>query len=226
MNPSPTQQATFSDPSVIRVVLADDHEMVREALARILEESGRIRVVAQAKDGLEALAAVANSLPDVVVLDYTMPNLDGAQVTERLLNVRPDIKILVLTVHENIHYAVRVLESGAHGYVIKSAAVDELVEAIDSVRQGKIYVSPKVSKEVLEHIRQPKRKRVGVHSLSQREFDFLRIFGTGKSLQECAKQMGISTSTASTYRARIMEKLNLSSTAEVIRFALEHDVVG
>jgi len=208
-----------------RVVLADDHAMVREALARILNDSGQVTVVGQASDGTQALAAIEETRPQVVVLDYSMPHQDAPQVIEVLTERHPSIKILVLTVHENIHYAVRVLESGAHGYLIKSAAVEELVEAINTVRGGGIYVSPKVSQEVLQHMRRPKRERVGLESLSQREFDFLRIYSSGKGLQECAKQMGVSSSTASTYRARIMEKLNLQSTSALIRFALEQNVV-
>ncbi len=210
----------------IRVVLADDHEMVREALARILEESGKVRVVAQASDAAQALDSVRASQPEVVVLDYSMPSEDAPTVIEKLVRLSPEIKILVLTIHENIHYAVRVLEAGAHGYLIKSAAVDELVEGIETVHQGDIYISPRVSSEVLQHLRRPKRERVGLGSLSQREFDLLRLVGAGKTLQQCAKQMNISTSTASTYRGRIMEKLNLTSTAELVRFALENDVVG
>jgi DNA-binding NarL/FixJ family response regulator len=210
----------------IRVVLADDHTMVREALARILEESGRIRIVAQANTGAQTVEAVRGANPHVVVLDYSMPDRDAPDIIEQIFAARPDTKILVLTVHENIHYAIRVLETGAHGYLIKSAAVDELVEAISTVRRGRVYLSAAVSQEVLQHLRQPKRKRVGLEALSQREFDFLRILGSGKSLQQCAKEMKISTSTASTYRSRIMEKLNLKNTAELIRFALEQDIVG
>lgn len=103
--------------------------------------------------------------------------------------------------------------------------MDELLEAISCVRQGRIYLSKKISDEVLQHLRRPKRDRVGLEALSQREFDFLRLIGSGESLQECAKLMDVSTSTASTYRSRIMEKLNLTSTASVIRFAIEHDLV-
>lgn len=211
--------------SPVKVVLADDHEMVREALARILEASGQITIVAQASNGEEAIALSRSTQPDVIVLDYTMPKQDATRVIEELLRVMPDIKVLVLTVHENIHYAVRVLEGGAHGYLIKSAAVDELLEAINCVRQGRIYLSQKISDEVLQHLRRPKRDRVGLESLSQREFDFLRLLGSGESLQECARLMDISTSTASTYRSRIMEKLDLTSTAGVIRYAIEHDLV-
>lgn len=210
----------------IRVALADDHAMVRESLARVLEESGEVAVVGQASDGLEAMRVVESTSPDVVVLDFSMPKADAPTVIETLLHRQPQIKILVLTVHENIHYAVKVLETGAHGYLIKSAAVQELVEAIQTVYAGGIYVSPKVSQDVLAHMRRPKRERVGLQALSQREFDLLRILGAGHSLQECSKQMKISTSTASTYRSRIMEKLNLKSTADLIRFALENQIVG
>jgi DNA-binding NarL/FixJ family response regulator len=210
----------------IRVVLADDHAMVREALSQILEESGSIRVVGQAADGLQALELAAKTQLDVMVLDYSMPKLNAESAIESLLRRWPHLKILVLTVHENIHYAVKVLESGAHGYVVKSAAVGELVDAIKAVSDGDIYISPKVSQRVIQHLRRPKKDRVGLEALSQREFDLLRVLGAGMSLKECARQLNISTSSASTYRARLMEKLNLRSTAEVIRFALENDIVG
>ncbi|HEV3263541.1 MAG TPA: response regulator transcription factor [Gemmataceae bacterium] len=211
---------------IIRVVLADDHAMVREGLAQILEESGCIRVVGQAANGPEALEVAGKALPEVVVLDYSMPGLDAAAAIEALLLRWPRLKILVLTVHENIHYAVKVLESGAHGYVVKSAAVGELVEAIQAVSSGECYISPKVSQRVIQHLRRPKRDRVGLGALSQREFELLSVLGSGMSLKECARHLNISTSSASTYRARLMEKLNLHSTAEVIRFALENDIVG
>lgn len=207
-----------------RVVLADDHQMIREALARILEEQQGIAVVAQARSGAETIDAVRQSQPEVIVLDYSMPKPHGPELIERLLQICPDLKILVLTVHENIHYAVRVLESGAHGYLIKSAAVDELVEAINTVRQGRVYLSSAVSQEVLQHLRQPRRERVGLDALSPREFAFLRLLASGLTLQECSSEMVISTSTASTYRTRVMEKLKVKNTAELIRFALEHGI--
>lgn len=209
----------------IRVVLIDDHEMVREALARILEVSGRITIVAQASSGTQAIALAQSAKPEVMVLDYTLPDQDAPTVIEELNRVAPDVKVLVLTVHENIQYAVRVLETGAFGYLIKSAAFDELVEAIGKVRNEEVYLSSKISSEVLRHMRCPKRERVGIDALSQREFDLLQLLGSGKSLQECAVQMEVTTSTASTYRGRIMEKLNLTSTASVIRYAIEHELV-
>lgn len=210
----------------ISVVLADDHTMVRESLARVLEESGSVRVVGQASDGAQLIDRVRSDPPDCVVVDYSMPKLDAPAAIEKLLAEHPDLKILVLTVHENVHYAFRVLEAGAQGYIIKSAAVDELVQAIETVSQGNVYISPKVSQEVWARLRRPKRTRAGLDSLSSREFDTLRILGSGLSLQECARQMQVSVSTVSTYRARMLEKLNLTNTAELIRFAVENDLAS
>jgi two-component system, NarL family, invasion response regulator UvrY len=210
----------------IRVVLADDHAMVREALAQILQESGCIDVVGQAANGAQALETTASARPDVMVLDYSMPGTDTGTAIQALLARFPHLKVLVLTVHENIHYAVKALESGAHGYVVKSAAVAELVEAIQAIWAGECYISPKVSQRVIQHLRRPRRERVGLEALSQREFEVLCVLGAGMSLKECCRQLNISTSSASTYRARLMEKLKLQSTAALIRFALENDIVG
>jgi DNA-binding NarL/FixJ family response regulator len=212
--------------SPINVLLADDHAMVREALAQTLEESGCIQVVGQAADGAEAMDLAAKTQPHVIVLDYSMPRLDTPAAIGSLLRRCPDMKVLILTMHENIHYAVKVLESGAHGYVVKSAAGGELVEAIKAVSEGEIYISPKLSQRVIQQLRRPKKDRVGLEALSQREFELLRVLGAGMSLKECARRLNISTSSASTYRTRLMEKLNLTSTAEIIRFALENDIVG
>jgi DNA-binding NarL/FixJ family response regulator len=210
----------------IRVLLADDHPMVREPLAQILGESGFIQVVGQASDGQQALDLAAKTKPDVLVLDYSMPKLDTPAAIDSLVRRWPLLKILILTVHENIHYAVKILESGAHGYVVKSAAVGDLVEAIKTVSEGEIYISPKLSQRVIQHLRRPKKDREGLEALSQREFELLRVLGAGMSLKECAARLNISTSSASTYRTRLMEKLKLTSTAEIIRFALENDIVG
>lgn len=210
--------------SRISVVLADDHTMVRESLARVLEDSGRVDVRGQASDGRELLNVVRREKPQFVVLDYSMPELDGPRAIEALLKEHKRLKLLVLTVHENVHYAVRALEAGAHGYMIKSAAVDELVAAIDSVWRGEVYISPKVSQEVWALMRRPKRDREGMDALSNREFDALRILGSGQSLQDCAQEMNVSVSTVSTYRARVLEKLNLANTAELIRYAVENGI--
>ena len=216
--------ARASDDGSVRIVLADDHAMVREALARILAEEPGIDVVAQASDGEEAAAAVEAASVDVLVLDYSMPRSDAPALIESLLTRHADLAILVLTVHENIHYALRVLESGAQGYLIKSAAADELVHAIREVQAGRIYLSASISQDVLQRLRKPRGKRSGLDALSPREFTLLQLLGSGRTLQQSATEMHVSVSTASTFRARILEKLELESTAELIRFALEHDL--
>jgi DNA-binding NarL/FixJ family response regulator len=212
--------------STIRVVLADDHAMVRESLAHILEESGCIHVAGQAASGPEVIETVTKARPDVLVLDYTMPELDTSSTIETLLKMQPRLKVLILTVHESIHYAVKALESGALGYVIKSAAVGELVEAIKTVSTGEVYISKKVHSRVFQQMARPRKEREGLEALSQREFEMLRMLGSGMSLKECSQQLNISSSSASTYRTRIMEKLNLRTTAEMIRYALEQGLVG
>ena len=209
----------------IRVLLADDHIMVREGLSQILEDSDRICVVEQVSSGKEVLEVLTTKQPDIVVLDYRMPGLDAPYVIKHICAEYPSVKVLILTIHANIHYAVRVLECGAHGYVIKSAAVQELVEAIEAVDRGEVYLSADVSQNILQHLRKPKRDRIGLDSLSTREFELLRSLGSGMGLKQCADHLNISTSTASTYRSRLMEKLNLGNTAEIIRFALENDIV-
>ncbi|MFH1726182.1 MAG: response regulator transcription factor [Elusimicrobiota bacterium] len=216
----------MANRKAVRVLLADDHGIVREGLAQVLKESRGIKVVGQAENGEQALDLAATARPDVIVLDYSMPDMDAPAVIEQLVRRLPRTRILILTVHENIHYAVKVLESGAHGYVIKSAAVQELVDAIGAVHKGELYISPRVSQKVMQHIWRPRKRRAGLEALSQREFSLLRVLGAGMSLKDCAKYLNISTSTASTYRSRLMEKLNLKSTSEIIRFALENDVVG
>jgi DNA-binding NarL/FixJ family response regulator len=208
------------------VVLADDHAMVRESLARVLDSCDEISVIGQVGDGRELVDVVRQLNPECLVMDYSMPNHEPTEVIKRLLDEFKLLKILVLTVHENVHYAVRTLEAGAHGYLIKAAAVDELMDAIGTIKEGNVYISKKISPEVWSQLRRPKGKRDGLDALSQREFDVLRLIGSGATLQECAKQLGVSVSTVSTYRGRILEKLNLSSTSDLVRFAIESKMTG
>ena len=200
--------------------------MVRESLARVLDACGEISVVGQVGNGIELVEVVREAKPECLVMDYSMPNHEPTEVIKKLMSEFKSLKILVLTVHENVHYAVRTLEAGAHGYLIKSAAVDELVDAIRTIKHGDVYISKKISPEILAQLRRPKGKRDGLESLSQREFDVLRMIGGGASLQECAQQLFVSVSTVSTYRGRILEKLNLATTSDLVRFAIENKLVS
>jgi len=212
--------------SKVRVAIADDHAMVRQALASVLGDDDRLEVVAQAEDAPQALAIVRSAEADVLVLDYNMPGGGALPVLEEIERSKSALRTLVLTVHASPHYAVRAIEAGAQGFMVKSSAVDELIEAIDAIRRGEIYITPALSNQVIERLRRPRRSRVGVDALSAREFELLCLLGSGQGLKEAASQLAISVSTASTYRTRILEKLNLSSTSELIRFALEHGLAS
>lgn len=210
----------------IRVVLVDDHEMVRQALSRMLSEYPQVEVVGEANDRPSATRVLKDLDPDVVVLDYSIPGGGGLPVLEDLRDRGARTRALVLTVHESIHYALRVLEAGGYGYVIKASAMDELMEGIEAVARGEVYVSPALSKKIIERLRVLPRDRTGLDALSNREFELLRLLGAGTGLNEAAKMLNISASTVSTYRTRLMQKLGLENTAQVIRFAIENDIVG
>lgn len=210
----------------LRVLLADDHEIVRAGIAQLLEDVADVSVVGQTGRGVDLIPMALALRPDLIVLDYSMPGLDPPTAIAQLLAQLPDVKVLVLTVHESIHYAVKALESGAHGYVIKSAAVRELMEAVRTVGEGEVYISSMISRRIMQHMRTPRKDRQGLDALSPRELEVLRTLGAGMTLKQSAEHLNVTVSTASTYRARLMEKLSLKNTAELIRFALENEIVG
>ncbi|MCP4097910.1 MAG: response regulator transcription factor [Planctomycetaceae bacterium] len=210
---------------MIRLVLADDHIMVRESLARVLESEATISVVGQAGNGTELKKIIASQKPDFLVMDYSMPDHQAVDTIKEFLQTWPKMRIVVLTVHENIHYAVHVLDAGAHGYLIKAAAVDELILAIETVRHGNIYVSRQIAERVWKQRNSKKNEKSGLGLLSARELEVLKLQAEGRTLQECASHLGVKVSTVSTYRSRIMEKLSLNSSSELVRFALEHGLV-
>ena len=207
-----------------RVLLVDDHAMVRQALAQVLEDAGAT-VVAQVGSVAEGLAAIRDQRPDVVVLDYSLDAQNALTLLERMAASGLEARVLVLSVHESQHYAVRALEAGALGYGVKADAIDELVVAIQTVLRGAVYVTPRLAQPVLQALVRPRRERVGLDALSPRELELLRLLAGGATLTDAASTMGVGTSAASTYRARLLEKLGLGTTAELIRFALEEKLV-
>lgn len=210
----------------IRVLLADDHIMMREGLASIIEMSEGLEVVGQTNGGLATLEAVERLSPDVVVLDYSMPDLDGPDVMNKLREAGSTARVLFLTTHENIHYAHKAMAAGALGFVVKSGALDELVTAIRTVHEGGHYISAALNEQMAEQLGQGGLAEPSVDRLSQREFQLLSHMGQGRSLQEAAQAMHVTESTASTYRARLMKKLQLKNTAQIIRFAIENGITG
>lgn len=211
--------------SKIKVLIADDHAMVREGLCRILDEPDDISVVGQADNGRTAVKLAKQTEPDVVVLDYVMPELDGFGATEQIRGLLPNAKVLILTVHDNIQFAIRVLEAGAHGFLLKEEAPAQLIEAVRRTHAGKIPISPKIMEKLMARIRHGKKAKAGIDALSTREFELVRHLGSGKSLRDCARLMCVSESTVSTYRSRVLKKLGLNTTGNLIRFALENKLV-
>lgn len=208
----------------IKVLLADDHVVMREGLAAIIDGQDGIVVVAQADGGHSAVTLTEELHPDVLVLDFSMPDLQGPAVLTRLKAAGSTTRTLVLSTHESINYATKAMSAGALGYVVKSAALQELVEAIVTVNGGGHYVSRSLGSQVAQTLG-AKAGPQGIDGLSQREFELLGHVGRGLSLQEAAQAMHVTESTASTYRSRLMKKLNLRNTAEIIRFAIENGVV-
>jgi DNA-binding NarL/FixJ family response regulator len=214
------------DVQTIRVILADDHQMVREGLVQCLNNGSGIEVVGHAGGGREVLELCTRVEADVLVLDYALQDIDGAAVTAALRRDECPIRVVIVTVHDNVHYALKSLDAGAHGFVVKSDGLDELVRAIRTVAEGGTYVTPHLDEQVRQHRRGPKGRHIGLDKLSQREFELLRLMGQGMNLQRCAQKMAISESTASTYRSRLMTKLDLADTAQIIRFAIENGIAN
>jgi len=208
-----------------RVLLVDDHSMVREGLRRVLEDSGGIEVIGEASDGLEAIQKTDKLKPDVLVIDLSMAGMGGLEAVGRIRAMAPETKILILTMHDNVQYAVHGLQSGANGFVLKQAAASELVKAVQAVQAGKTYTAETIAERLMARYTKPRGRPPLLDSLSEREFEVFVLLGGGCSVREAAKRMGLSERTVSTYRARLLAKLQLRNNAELIRLALESGLV-
>jgi DNA-binding NarL/FixJ family response regulator len=201
---------------MIRVLLADDHQIVRDGLRGILARSGDIEVAAEAVDGDQALALVRASEYDVAILDMSMPGLSGIDLVKRLAIERPKLRMLVLSMHAEQQYAARVLKAGAAGYLNKDSAAEQLVAAIRKVAAGGVHIGEAAAASLLS------AGAAGQRALSDREFEVLRLMVEGKSPGEVADQLHLSVKTVSTHKTRILEKLGLKTTADLVRYALEN----
>lgn len=210
---------------MIRVLLADDHKIVREGLRRIIEESGDMEVVAEAADGNEAIRKVMDVSPDVAVVDISMPGMDGLEVVSRLNDYAPDIPVLILTMHDEDQYVVRAVETGAMGYVTKQSAPEQLVDAVRKLYSGGRYLTEKASEALALRLVRGDRFKSVLESLSTRELQVLRKLAMGNTNHEIAESYNISVKTVDTYRARILKKLGLRNNAELSRFAIKNRLV-
>ena len=212
---------------MIRILIADDHAIVRAGIRALLQLHPDFQVVGEAADGHEALAQVQALKPDVVLMDIGMPGMDGLAATHEIASACPGTRILILTQHENREYVLPALRAGAAGYVLKRAPDDSLVDAIREVHAGGTYLDPRVSDVVVDDMR---RQASGApddpyDTLTEREREVLVLLAQGKTYQEVAETLFISVKTVDFHRANLMRKLGLSNRAELVRFAIERGLV-
>lgn len=207
---------------MIRVLIADDHQLVRDGLRQILAAAAGIEVAAEASTGDQALALVKSADFDLALIDMSMPGLAGIALIKRLKLERPGLRILVLSMHGETQYAARALKAGASGYLTKDSASEQLVVAIRKVAAGGLYLTDAAASTLL----QTSSPDAPSHEqLSDREFEVFRLLAIGQGPTDIAEQLHLSVKTVSTHKTRILEKLNLDNAAELVRYALEHDLL-
>jgi len=209
---------------MIRILIADDHSIVREGLKQIVADTNNITVTGEAGTGQEALAKMSKNKYDVVVLDIAMPGLSGLDVLKEIKRENPELPVIMLTIYPEEQYAVRAFKSGASGYLTKKSAPEELVKAIRKVYKGGKYVNPALGEKLAFHLEAEKEKPLH-ETLSDREYQVMIMFAEGKRLKGIAEELFLSEKTVSTYRSRILEKMNLTSNTELARYAIENDLL-
>ena len=210
---------------MIKVLLADDHGIVRAGLRRVVEESGDMEVVAEASNGRETISMAKKHSPDVAVLDISMPGMDGLEVISHLLGFFPDLPIIVLTMHEEEQYIVRAIEAGAMGYMTKRSAPEQLITAIRKVNDGARYLTEEAAEALALRLARGKSGDSPLDLLSNRELQVLKRIAQGSTNREIAEAYGISVKTVDTYRLRLLKKLNLRNNADLSRFAIQNNII-
>lgn len=210
----------------IRVMIADDHTLVRESLVSVLNASGVCQVVAEAADGIEAVDKAMATRPDVAVVDISMPRLNGVEVVRRLHESLPDTRVLVLTMHGEEEYVLQLVHAGAAGYLVKDSATAELIAAVKSLSEGRGYFSPQAAKTLADSVQRPQRPLDDPYGdLTAREREVFHLMIQGLSTKLIARQLGISVKTAENHRVRVLNKLDVRNTAELVRYAVRRGLL-
>ncbi len=210
---------------MIKILIADDHAIVRQGLKQIVASDLNMAVIGEAQNGHEVIERVRTLLPDVVVLDINMPNKNGLDVLKELKRERPKLPVLILSMHPEDQYAVRVLRAGASGYMTKESAPEELIKALRKVYRGGKYVSPQLAEKLAFDLQLEAEKPVH-ETLSDREYQVLCMIAQGKTVSAIADETALSVKTISTYRVRLLEKMRMTSNAELTRYALQNQLVS
>ena len=211
--------------SKARILLADDHRIVIEGLKKLLEPE--YDVVGTVEDGRALIAAVAELQPDVVVADVSMPHLNGIEAVRQIKEKSPQIKVVMLTMHHDVQYAVRAFEAGASGFVLKASASNELITAIGEAMRGKTYVTPLIAGDLIQSYREGKANpEIGLRQLSARQREILQLVAEGRSAKEIGRALNISARTVESHKYQIMEALNVKTSAELVQFAIKHGIIS
>ena len=213
----------------LRLVLGDDHTLMRQGLRKILEERRDWKIVAEAGDGREALRQILALEPDVAVLDIGMPLLNGIDATAQIVRKLPSVRVLILSMHDDQPYVTRAVQAGAKGYVLKDAAGADLIRAIEAVATGRSFFSPSVAKVVLDgYLKKMVDKGITdrYDALSKREREVFQLVAEGHSTKEIAELLFVSPATVETHRGHILEKLDVHNTAELVRYAVRRGVIS
>ena len=211
---------------LLRVLIADDHTLVRESLVSLLKAGGDVQVVAQAATGVETIEKAVATRPDVVVTDLSMPGLGGIEVVRRLHEALPETRVLVLTMHQEDEYVLQAVRAGASGYLVKDSAAAELLAAVRSLHAGRGYFGPQASRALAEQMQNPDRTVDDPYGrLTAREREVFHLVVEGMTTKEIARRLDISVKTAENHRARVIAKVGVRNTAELVRYALRRGLL-
>lgn len=210
---------------MIRIVIADDHLVVRQGVRQMLTDVAHCQVVAEAADGSELLACLRQNPADVLILDMSMPGRSGIELIRQIKDSWPKLAVLVLSMHAEDQYAVRAIKAGANAYLSKGCAADELLAAVCKLASGASFITPTVAEQLAMAVMTENHDQLAAHQrLSDREFQIFRLLVAGKGPSEIGNELCISNKTVSTYKARILDKMQLANSADLVRYAIEHDL--
>jgi two-component system, NarL family, response regulator NreC len=214
------------DEMNIRILIVDDHQIFREGLRSMIEKKPGITVVGEAESGKTAIQLARELLPDIVIMDIVMPDMNGIETTRRLTESLPQVKIIGLSMHDDVRFATEMLKAGASGFLLKDCAFEELVDAINTVKAESVYLSPKTREDMIRDYISllSKGNQSAVSVLSAREQEVLKFIAEGKSTKEIAAHLGVSVKTIETHRLNIMEKLGIKNMAELVKYAIRQGI--